>query len=81
MNVVLVLGSLSGSLIGFIVASLVRPPYPFFQVYNNTNFQPLRFDFWCSDWRSHATLYGFSLMVFWLIFLGFAVYSVLLMLG
>lgn len=29
MNVVL--GSLSGSLIGFIVASLVRPPYPFFK--------------------------------------------------
>lgn len=29
MNVVL--GSISGSLIGFIVASLVRPPYPFFK--------------------------------------------------
>ena len=29
MNVIL--GSMSGSLIGFIVASLVRPPYPFFK--------------------------------------------------
>ena len=29
MNVVL--GSISGSIIGFIVASLVRPPYPYFK--------------------------------------------------
>jgi len=29
MNVVL--GSISGSIIGFVVASIVRPPYPFFK--------------------------------------------------